>query len=223
MKFYKIPVLAIIALLATACAKEPVAGFTFTITDNTAPAEVTFTNTSTDAKSYRWDFGDGGTSTEENPVHIFETPGTFDVSLLAKGSGGDQSITKSITIDQATSYIIKNQLSIALYNVSSFYWDGANINEQVDHGTLNPGNQSQEVFTNYTEIDIYFETADGTAYISTYPWVLTENARNNINITGDSYFTEVTASKKGTEAFNHQDWQRIRDIGSAVLLREIER
>lgn len=43
---------------------------------------VTFTNTSTDAFGYVWDFGDGsGPNFEENPVHVYDAPGTYTVTL----------------------------------------------------------------------------------------------------------------------------------------------
>ena len=48
----------------------PVAGFTYSIADD--GITVTFTNTSTDAVSYLWDFGDGNTSTATNPVHVYD-------------------------------------------------------------------------------------------------------------------------------------------------------
>lgn len=44
---------------------------------------VTFTNTSTNATGYLWDFGDGMSSTEANPVHTYGLPGTYSVSLAA--------------------------------------------------------------------------------------------------------------------------------------------
>ncbi len=43
--------------------------------------EVTFTNQSTVTFGYLWDFGDGTTSTEENPVHVYDGTGPFTVTL----------------------------------------------------------------------------------------------------------------------------------------------
>jgi gliding motility-associated-like protein len=44
-------------------------------------ATVEFTNTSTDAFGFIWDFGDGTSSTETNPSHTYNTIGTYDVTL----------------------------------------------------------------------------------------------------------------------------------------------
>ena len=48
---------------------------------------VTFTNTSTDANSYLWDFGDGQTSTDANPVHTF-AGGHYYITLSATNANG---------------------------------------------------------------------------------------------------------------------------------------
>lgn len=50
-----------------------------------APALVNFNNTSTNAGSFIWNFGDGNTSTAVNPTHTYQTLGTFNVSLIANG------------------------------------------------------------------------------------------------------------------------------------------
>lgn len=49
----------------------------------TAPAVVNFSNTSTNASTYLWDFGDGSTSTDMNPAHTYSTLGSFNVKLTA--------------------------------------------------------------------------------------------------------------------------------------------
>ena len=61
----------------------PVAGFTCEAdTDN--PLTIEFTNTSTNAVSYRWNFGDGSSADlTANPNHTYEAPGTYTVVLTA--------------------------------------------------------------------------------------------------------------------------------------------
>lgn len=46
---------------------------------------ITFQNASIKGDSYAWDFGDGRSSTDMNPTHIFEEPGVYDVSLALNG------------------------------------------------------------------------------------------------------------------------------------------
>ena len=57
-------------------------------TSGAAPLTVQFTNQTTgNATSYRWIFGDGGSSTAANPSHTFAA-GTYTVTLTATGPGG---------------------------------------------------------------------------------------------------------------------------------------
>ena len=60
-----------------------VADFTYeTSNSGYAPSQVTFTNKSLNAKNYSWDFGNGQTSTEENPVVTYDTPGLYNATLV---------------------------------------------------------------------------------------------------------------------------------------------
>lgn len=64
---------------------KPTASFTYT----SEGREVTFTNTSKNAKTYAWDFGDGETSTEQSPKHTYENYGEYTVKLAVTGDGGE--------------------------------------------------------------------------------------------------------------------------------------
>ncbi len=73
----------------------PEADFTGTPTSGDAPLEVVFANlTTSHVETWSWDFGDGGSSAEEEPVHTYETPGTYTVALTATGLGGSDTETK---------------------------------------------------------------------------------------------------------------------------------
>ena len=52
------------------------------------PLRVTFTDKSTWATSWTWEFDDGATSTEQYPSHIYETAGNYQVKLTVTGDGG---------------------------------------------------------------------------------------------------------------------------------------
>ena len=71
------------------------ASFTSSITNQ----DVTFNNTSSNATSYSWDFGDGSSaSTEINPTHTYATTGTYTVTLIASNNCGSDTATTSITV-----------------------------------------------------------------------------------------------------------------------------
>lgn len=74
----------------------PVADFIGAPTSGTTPLAVTFTNQSTgNISNYLWDFGDGQTSTSTNPTHVFNSAGTYNISLTATGPGGSNTKTRS--------------------------------------------------------------------------------------------------------------------------------
>ena len=70
----------------------PTAGFSGAPTGGcNAPLNVSFTNTSTGGAapvSFSWDFGDGNTSTAQNPSHTYTANGSYDVSLIATDANG---------------------------------------------------------------------------------------------------------------------------------------
>ncbi len=59
---------------------------------------VTFNNSSTNANSYLWSFGDNSNSVEENPIHTYAAPGTYTVTLTATNNCGTVSSTKTVEI-----------------------------------------------------------------------------------------------------------------------------
>jgi PKD repeat protein len=103
-------------LLLTACSKEPLAFFAV---DSTSALKtgipVKMINYSIDADSYAWDFGDGTTSTEEQPEHTYTQPGTYTIKLTASSKNGkkDNTQIKSVTITVNT-----NPMFVGTYDVT---------------------------------------------------------------------------------------------------------
>lgn len=69
---------------------RPIALYTPSIRESCSPLIVYFVNNSQYADTYLWDFGDGTTSTEFEPVHTFVESGYYNVSLRVWGDGGDR-------------------------------------------------------------------------------------------------------------------------------------
>jgi PKD repeat protein len=81
-------------------ATAPVAAFTQDKTSGPSPLSVKFTSQSTgQITAYSWIFGDGQTSTEQNPTHQFVAVGTYNVILTVTGPGGTSSVTRKITVE----------------------------------------------------------------------------------------------------------------------------
>lgn len=55
------------------------------LTSCSAPFTVNFNNLSVNGNTYAWDFGDGNTSTQQNPTHTYNNYGTYTVELIADG------------------------------------------------------------------------------------------------------------------------------------------
>lgn len=77
---------------------EPVAGFSVTAETFPVNTTVEFTNTSTEATSYLWEFGNGETSIDQNPKYTYTKSGTYKVRLTAIGNGGTSMAELSLTI-----------------------------------------------------------------------------------------------------------------------------
>ncbi|MFA6363812.1 PKD domain-containing protein [Methanoregula sp.] len=82
--------------MVSGTAGVPDARFTANVTSGPFPLAVQFTDTSTNfPTSWLWNFGDGGTSTVENPVHTYSSAGTYTVQLTATNGQGSNSLTRS--------------------------------------------------------------------------------------------------------------------------------
>ena len=72
---------------------------------------VSFTNLSTNYESLVWDFGDGVTSFDENPTHVYTASGNYTITLSALTNGGCLLDTSSVTISVSVSTDIKELTS----------------------------------------------------------------------------------------------------------------
>lgn len=80
---------------------SPHAGFTVSDTVSTCPPLIAqFTNTSINGSDATWDFGDGSTSSSADPVHIYNTPGTYFAKLFVNGPGNNciDSVVQKIVV-----------------------------------------------------------------------------------------------------------------------------
>ena len=93
-------ILFCVFIVVSSCTKTPMACCMLPET-GTIGQPITFSSTcSTNASKYKWDFGDGNTSTDANPIHIYLTAGTNTVKLMAMSSNESKmaETSKSIKI-----------------------------------------------------------------------------------------------------------------------------
>ncbi|WP_349682061.1 PKD domain-containing protein, partial [Methanosarcina sp. UBA5] len=78
-----------------AAAVLPVANFTSNVTSGYAPLTVQFTDLSKNATLWKWNFGDGTSSTKQNPMHKYSKAGKYTVALTATNAEGNNTTTKA--------------------------------------------------------------------------------------------------------------------------------
>jgi gliding motility-associated-like protein len=112
----------------------PIASFA-DVDPGCSPYTVQFVNTSQNATSYVWDFGDGSSSPDENPEHTFFHGGTYAVRLTAFGPGGMDKYQQLITVyqspvanlDVAPNFVYVDDKAVKCFNLSSFgdsyFWE----------------------------------------------------------------------------------------------------
>ncbi|MBK7109871.1 MAG: PKD domain-containing protein [Chitinophagales bacterium] len=128
----------------------PVADFTFAIIGET----VTFTDLSTNTPTFwGWNFNDGSSSAEQNPTHIYATPGEYNVCLTSGNIAGTNEACKMISI-------LNSVNTITLENIA-LYPNPVNTNLQIDFKDLN-GQKSLYVYNASGQLTQSFSTTDDT-------------------------------------------------------------
>lgn len=84
-------------------AVAPSASFSVSAHSGKAPFTTSYNDESTDGSatitSWAWDFGDGNTSTDQNPSHTYEAAGNYTVSLTVTSSDGTDTLTQTSLIE----------------------------------------------------------------------------------------------------------------------------
>lgn len=147
---------------------EPTADFSSTINDN----EVAFTNTSSDFESVLWDFGDSNTSTEVDPVHIYEEIDTYTVTLTIFAC--EEAYTQTKTIDITT-------LNTADFTVETF----------TTYPNPTSGNLHLTREEGFKDIDIVISDLSGKAVLSTSANETDELTLNLSNLNPGIYMLNI--------------------------------
>jgi len=117
--------------------EAPVAAFNATPTSGCAPLTVNFTDQSTGSPAnWSWTFGDGGTSTAQNPSHQYANTGSYNVTLTVNNACGSDDETK-------TNYItVGGEAPVAAFNATPTSGCAPLTVNFTDQSTGNPANWS---------------------------------------------------------------------------------
>lgn len=112
---------------ATYNATQVAADFSGLPVSGTAPLTVNFTDSSTCATSWSWNFGDTGTDTLQNPSHTYNPSfSSYTVSLTATNASGSNTMTKTNYITaQCSNLPVKNTRTGLSYNSLQAAYDAA--------------------------------------------------------------------------------------------------
>lgn len=173
--------------------QDPIADFSATPTEGCGAFTVFFTDQSTlgDAPitQWNWDFGDGGSSNNVNPNYVYDTPGTFDVSLSITDQNGCNSIFSYQDLIEATDGVypefeVNTNSSCEIPTVISFTdlstgagilsydWDFDNGNTST---SANPPSQS---YNSYGFYNIILTLSNDLGCTQTYNQLITINEVN---------------------------------------------
>lgn len=171
---------------------------------------------SENAKTFEWNFGDGSTSTERNPMHIYAEAGTYTVRLTARGIVKTVTAEQQIIINPANTWTASGdyRLDPTVNSARAF----KSMHEMLEllsqckpEGTINIKTGGKEVF------EANLQTADSLALLST----LTEK----LGTTGVVMAFRNEAAKPVTLQFkavaNSADLQKVTDFFSHISLDNV--
>ncbi|MEZ4722580.1 MAG: PKD domain-containing protein [Flavobacteriales bacterium] len=185
----------------TATYVTPAAALSFTASSTSVlPGQVvSFTNSSTHAYGYKWDFGDGGTSTLMNPTYRYWEDGTYTVTLEATDAAGVKLYTTTTTVtvsldvlDQRDSEQQAKSLAFikavmgnwSYYNEDFEYEEECNITDYDNDYELtvyfydNNNAILTDEFGSYDGQWDYYHVVDDVIYANGYYWTVTFDGAN---------------------------------------------
>jgi PKD repeat protein len=219
--------------------EAPTANFTYECTD----LACTFTNLSSDSDgtvtSSAWDFGDDGTSTNNNPSHTYDAADDFQVTLIVTDNDGDEgTVTKSVTVTEPAPGAPVADFTVTCFSldctftddsqdsnggtIESWAWDfgdGASSTEQ------NPPTHSYDV-TQLTEFQASLTVTDDEGLTSTKTVTFTVSPSASLTCNGVACVLTleddavVTVTLQSRECTARNNTFRITQPLEAVLITD---
>jgi PKD repeat protein len=226
------------------CTPLVTANFSGTPTSGAAPLTVNFTDLSTGSPtSWSWNFGDGGTSTAQNPTRVYAAAGTYNVTLTATNACGSDPEVKNAYITVTGGGVTWTTITFdnfeasfgsytdggtdcSRYTADAFAWVGvAAIDVQDNSGTPSSfaTTTARNVSTYQTQQITFFFRAEGmesgenffVEYFNGSAYQIVGNYVSGTSFTNGSFFTSTITLNNGTFVFPTNARIRFRCDASA--------
>ncbi len=174
-------------IISYGCKKEspqPVLKSAFTVNNSIVITgdTVTFTNQSENAFAYQWIFGDGGTSTLENPSHVYKDHGGYRVLLRALGSYGADTSYAYVTVKPKDAKIITEGKKIEEISLGDKWAKVQNVFPLIDTGYYSDYLTNYSVYSNL----IYYKDRGIVAgFLSNHSFISLEDSVFEIILVAD--------------------------------------
>ncbi len=160
---------------------------------------VVFTNNSTKALNYSWDFGDGNTSSLQNPTHTYATAGNYTVLLKVSNNFGQSTSFQNIAVAQNTNPVANFSFQIDKKNVqfTNLSQNGLTYLWTFGNGSSSTQSNPSIAYNNFGTYSVTLQTTNNMGSNSvTKSITLTDNAPNTVtDIDGNVYNTVTIGSQ----------------------------
>ncbi len=147
---------------------------------------------------YHWNFGDGGTSMLQNPIHIYQTSGSFQAQLIVTSSNGCQDSVTFSTYIQSTpdidisvgavcegdSTYFFNYSTVVNANIVGIHWDFGDGNTSNTFAPIHLYSSPGTYVVQLTLTSNFGCTTDSTLLVMVYPKPILQV--NPVMVSGDS-------------------------------------
>ncbi|MCY7328026.1 MAG: PKD domain-containing protein, partial [Saprospiraceae bacterium] len=157
----------------------PLANFRYDLEDTLQPLQLTFTDvTDYEPSTWQWFFGDGQSSNEQNPVHVYAHSGTYQVCLTASNANGSSTFCRTV--------------GIGLVGTENPAW------EELIQAYPNPVSEQWTILINGVDHPVKMTLSDCTGrYIATHSLTVGINDLNINDLKPGVYFWEVRDKNVG--------------------------
>ena len=188
----------------------PVANYSYQ-TGGSNGLTVTFTDTSTQqngtVQSWNWAFGDGQTSTDQNPAHAYTAAGQYSVTLTVVGTNGmSAAVTQVLNIPKLAASFSWTSLGLVAsfkstsvtapaYSINSYYWDFGD-GTTLAGSTANPTHTYSAPGT--YNVSLTVQDTSGTGTSTTYTHAVTVASNGNASVPPSVSFTAEVSNLAAT-------------------------